>query len=73
MVNSNPYNAQGPIRGRKRFSYQPRPLARSPRWRDRYPASRGSPRKMSTDLAICQADTSMPVVLSPSHPGSTDR
>jgi len=73
MVNSRPYRANGPMRGMKRSSYQVRPLAFSPIRRDRNPASRGMPRKMSTDRAMSQMEASMVVWSRPSQPGSRFR
>jgi hypothetical protein len=59
MVNSRPYSANGPMRGRNRVSYHSRPRARSPMVRVRNPASSGMPRKISTDLAISHTETSI--------------
>ena len=73
MVNSSPYSAHGPIRGRNRSSYQVRPFARSPTVRVRNPASSGMPRNTSTERKIAQTLKSTPVVGSPSQPGSTCR
>ncbi|SKS13709.1 Uncharacterised protein [Mycobacteroides abscessus subsp. abscessus] len=72
-MNSRPYKAHGPIAGRNFDSYQSRPLVRSPIRRDRYPASSGMPRKISTDLAICHGEVLISVCGRCSQPGSTER
>src|SRR5699024_208018 len=69
MVNSNPYNDQGPILGRKVFSYQARPLAFSPKVRVKKPASSGMPKKTSTETTIAPIENSAEVVSSPSQEG----
>ncbi|CPU61769.1 Uncharacterised protein [Mycobacteroides abscessus] len=73
IVNSSPDNAQGPITGRNRSSYQARPRARSPTRREANPATSGTPRNTSTLSAICPTDTSRLWVSRPSHAGSTVR
>ncbi len=73
MVNSRPYSAVGPMKGRKVSSYHWRPLARSPNVRVRNPARSGMPRKTRTDFAMAHMDTSRSVWSRPSQPGRTCR
>ena len=66
---NRPINASGEIRGRKVFSYQSRPLVRSPMMRDSNPANSGMPKKTSTEDTIAQKENSTEVVSKPSQLG----
>ncbi|CAM5310443.1 hypothetical protein SHIRM173S_13324 [Streptomyces hirsutus] len=74
IVKSRPYSPQGPIFGRKPFSYRSRPIFFSPMRRVRKPASSGTPRKTTTFRAICHIEMSRFSPLPrPSQPGSRSR
>ncbi len=73
MVNSSPYSATGPIRGRNRSSYHCVPLRASPMVRVANPAASGMPRNTSTDTTMVAMEKPAWTCARPSQPGSTCR